>query len=665
MFDAEGQRARVVMIAVAVATLVAYVPVLSASFINYDDLDYITKNPVVPGGLTVHGLGWAFTTGHMANWHPLAWVSHMIDASLFGLNPTGHHLTSVLLHAVNTWLVARFVFEATGARWRSLIVAALFGLHPLHVESVAWVSERKDVLCALFWLSASIVWVRWTKRRARLDYAATVLLFACALASKPMAVTFPFALLLFDVWPLERSKVIGARRALVEKAPLFLLSVLSSVVTYVVQRNGGAMDVDEPMVLRARVANAFVAYARYVGKTLVPVDLAIIYPHPVGGWPPWVVGAAVLGFIAVSVVCVRRLAKQPWLFVGWAFFLGVLAPTIGIVQVGAQSMADRYTYLPSLGLFLAGVWTAGDYLARRNNVTTPVVAVTGLVMAMYAALTYRQAGYFKDGVTVFRHAIAVTSPNVVANARLGSALSKEGRFDEAERAYRAALAIAPASAANHAELGGLLVHMRRLDEAIAQDQEAIRLQPNLAMAHYNLGLALLKRHELAPALAHLELAVKISPKSPESHTGFGLGLSEAGRLDDAMAELQTAIRLSPHGTLDARNGLAIALVRAGRLGEALAMFQTIVAADPSQPLAHANLGNALVDSGRVDEGIAELSLAVRLEPGNAMSHYGLASALLGRGRVGEAVAEYRESLRIDPTNEDVQRELASALKGAR
>jgi tetratricopeptide (TPR) repeat protein len=481
-----------------------------------------------------------------------------------------------------------------------------------------------------------------------------------------MAVTFPFALLLFDVWPLRRWQ---ALRGLVEKLPFFALAALSSVATYVVQRNGGAMNVAEPMSFGARVANAFVAYARYVGKTLVPTDLAIIYPHPIGGWPSWAVLAAVLGFIAVSVVSVRALSRSPWLFVGWFFFVGVLVPTIGIVQVGAQSMADRYSYLPTTGLFIAGVWSAHAFIERRREggqktAATTVGIAVGALAAVCGALTLRQAGYFQDGVTVFRHAIAVTSPNVVANARLGSALSKEGKLAEAESAYRAAIAVAPNAAIAHAELGAVLVQMGRLDEAIAEDEEAIRLTPTLAIAHYNLGRALLKRREVERALAHLQLAVQLAPDSPESHTGLGFGLTDAHQFDAAIAEFETAIRLSPHGTIGARDGLAVALVRSGRLGEAVGMFQSIVALDPSRAVGHANLGNALVDSGRVDEGIAELELAVRLEPGNAMSHYGLASALYSRGRVREAVTQYRESVRIDPTNQDVQRELATAVGGA-
>ena len=620
--------------ALFVVTLAAYMPVLGASFINYDDFDYVLNNPVVPGGLTVHGLRWAFTTGHMANWHPLAWVSHMLDATLFGLNPTGHHLTSMIIHAVNTVLVGRLVFEATRARWRSLVVAVFFGLHPLHVESVAWVSERKDVLCTLFWLLAAIMWVRWTASRARSHYGAAVVLFACALASKPMAVTFPFALLLFDVWPLRRWQAVdvGARRAVVEKLPFFVLAALSSVATYVFQRDGGALNEDEAMPLGMRVGNAFVAYARYVGKTLVPTDLAIIYPHPIGGWPSWAVLAAVLGFIAVSVVSVRALSRSPWLFVGWFFFVGVLVPTIGLVQVGAQSMADRYSYLPSIGLFIAVVWSAHGLLERRREAgrkspgTTVAVAV-GVLAATCGALTFRQAGYFQDGVTVFSHAVAVTSPNVIANARLGFALWREGKLTEAESAYRASIAVAPSGAIAHAELGALLVQMGRIDEGIAMSEEAIRLSPNLASAHHNLGLALLKRHEIERALVQLELAVSLAPGSPEAHTSLGFGLTAANRFDAAIAEFQIAIRLSPHAATSAREGLAAALARAGRLGEAVAMFQLVVATNPSRPTAHAKLGNALVDSGRVVEGIPELELAVRL----------------------------------DPTNEDVKRDLARAL----
>ena len=675
-------KVRTAALALATATLVAYTPVLGATFVNYDDFDYVTKNPVVPGGLTIPGIRWAFTTGHMANWHPVAWISHMLDVTAFGLNPTGHHLTSLVLHVASTLLLARLLLEATGAPWRSLAVAALFALHPLHVESVAWIAERKDVLCTLFWFLTVIAWVRWTRSRSAKTYGIVVVLFALALGSKPMAVTLPCTLLLFDVWPLGRMRVfgiggvparadlpapaqIGYGPALLEKAPLFLLAGLASVATYLVQQGGGAMDVAQPMSMPARIANAFVSYARYVGKTLAPIDLAIIYPHRIGGWPPLIVFLAVLGFAAVSIATLRLGRRHPWLPVGWFFYVGVLVPTIGLVQVGEASMADRYTYVPIIGLFIIGVWALGDALgggAEKNKTMASAAAVT--LIAACGALTFRQAGYFTDGITLFRHAILVTTPNVVANSQLGSALLKEHRLEEAGAAYRAAIAVAPKNPLPYTYLGAVLAQEGKIDEAIVQQEKALELDPNCPMAHYHLGLALLKLRQVSRAIKHFERAVALAPEAHHTHTGLGFGLSDANRFDAAMAEFREAIRLSPYGSIDARDGLGVALAGAGRPGEAIPIFTQVIALDPSRASTHANLGNALADSGRLDAGIAELELAARLDPGSAMTRYGLAIALLTSKRLPEAITQYREAARLDPKSIDAREGLGVALARA-
>lgn len=652
---------------IAIATVLAYLPAFGAGFINYDDFDYVTKNPEVPKGLTGDGIRWAFTTNHMANWHPLAWISHMVDASLFGLNPAGHHATSVVIHAANALLVAWLLIEATGegreARtvpWRSLTVAALFGLHPLHVESVAWVSERKDVLCGFFWLLTLIAWVRWTRSKSTRTYVIALAMFALSLMAKPMAVTLPFVLLLLDVWPLARQQHVKDR--VIEKVPFFALSIASSIATYIVQKNGGAMEVVKPLAFGYRLTNVFVSYARYVLKTIAPVDLAIIYPHPPSAaWPIlWVLAS--VAFLGAITVLAARARKRPAFAPTvpmWLLFLGVLVPTIGLVQVGAQAMADRYMYLPLLGLLVILVWGVAEPREDKTSKLAPLVAAVAI--AACAILTYRQSGFFKDGVTVFDHAVAVTGPNVVGQTQLGSALAAANRLDDAEAAYRRAVAIDPDSTLPHTYLGSLLARRGKLAEAVREHEEAIRTNPSAAIAHYNLGLAYLKMKKTELALKELTIAVSLAPTAPEPHTGLGFALSAAGRLNEASAELSTAIRLNPFGTIEAREELGIVFVRSGRMPEALAMFQEAVAMDPRRGPAHANLGNALVDSGQLDAGIQELEIATQLEPTNAMTRYALASALLQRGRRAEAIMQYEESLRLDPTNADARKELDTAL----
>jgi tetratricopeptide (TPR) repeat protein len=427
----------------AAAVLAAFGPSLGNGFVGYDDPGYVTRNPHVSAGLTGSGLAWAATAVAQSNWHPLTWASHMLDVTLFGLAPAGHHATSVLLHLANTLLLFHLLRRDTGRLGPSLLVAAVFGVHPLHVESVAWVSERKDVLSTFFWLLALLAWGAYTRRPHAWRYGVVAALFVAALASKPMAVTLPITLLMWDVWPLRRWPAIGARRCLVEKAPLVLLATLSAVITVHAQRAGASLVAAEQLTLGPRLCNAAVSYAVYIYKTLWPSDLAVFYPHPAGGSSSWTAAAAAGLLIAATVLAVRQRHVRPWLSVGWLWYMLTLLPVIGLVQVGLQARADRYMYVPMIGLLIALAWAIDEAAARRAPAGKIAAAASAVLLVALAHATWRQVHVWKDGVTLWRHALAVTEGNFIAHNNLGVELDAVGRHEEALAHYRETLRIKP------------------------------------------------------------------------------------------------------------------------------------------------------------------------------------------------------------------------------
>jgi tetratricopeptide (TPR) repeat protein len=423
--------------ALAFLTLAAWLPALQNGFINLDDPYYVTTNPQVRPGITRGGLAWAMTAKVASNWHPLTMLSHILDCQLFGLDPAGHHATSLLLHLANALLLFEVLRRMTGAAGRSAAVAALFAVHPTHVESVAWVAERKDVLSALFWLLAMGAWARYARAPAIGRYLLVALLMILGLMAKPMVVTLPFALLLLDIWPLDRLRL-GWRRLLIEKLPLLALSAASSLITLRYQETSLApLDV-VPWSLRA--ANALVSYVAYLGKIFLPRHLAVFYPIPLA-IPAWKVAGAALLLAALTALAVWRARWEPWLLTGWLWFLGTLVPVIGLVQVGRQAMADRYTYIPSIGLFLAVVWSVAWFWRSHR---AALATVSAIVILALAAVTRVQIGYWSDSATLFRHALAVTGDdNYLAHIGLGKALMAEKDWNGAAEQFRAALALYP------------------------------------------------------------------------------------------------------------------------------------------------------------------------------------------------------------------------------
>ena len=622
-------------------TIAIYWPVMRHDFVNYDDNLYVTANVHVQNGLTLENIKWACFNPVSRNWHPLTMWSHMVDCQLFGLKPWGHHLTSVLLHALNTALVFLLLRSMTGAFWRSALVAALFGLHPLHVESVAWVAERKDVLSTCFGLLSLIFYARYGRKRlaaedrdvkARgvpalrlLDYLLALIFFALGLMSKPMLVTWPFVMLLLDYWPLERFKPASAWRLLTEKIPFFALAAAVSVVTFVVQKRGGAVIAAETLPLGARSGNALISYCRYLGKLFWPTDLAVFYPHP-GYWPLAKVLLAGGLIVGISVLLFVQRRRYPFLLMGWLWFCGTLVPVIGLVQVGGQAMADRYTYIPSLGVLVLAVW--GVYELTKSwhyrVVALSVAGSTAVVLCL--ALTRQQLGYWKDSEALFRHALEVTENNYLAHLNLGSALDEKGQIDEAIREFQEAIRLKPDYALAHNNLGIALDRKGQIDEAISQFQEAIRLKPDYAEAHNNLGMALVKKGQIDEAIREFQEAIRLKPDYAEAHNNLGMALVRKGQIDEAIREFQEAIRLKPDYA-EAHNNLGIALDKEGQIDEAIREFQEAIRLKPDYALAHSNLGIALVRKGQIDEAIREFQEAIRLKPDFAEAHNNLARAL--------------------------------------
>ena len=513
----------------ALVTLALYWQATHHDFINYDDDEYVTSNIHVQNGLTVESVKWAFLNPVSANWHPVTMLSHMLDCQIYDLKPWGHHLTSLLLHAFNTVLVFLLLRRMTGARWRSALVAALFAWHPLHVESVAWVAERKDVLSGFFGLLALLFYARYAQSEPQSskfkiqNYLLSLFFFALGLMSKAMLVTWPFIMLLLDYWPLQRItddkwQVASFVRLVREKIPFFALAATASAATLVVQK--GAILSAENMPMGARVGNALISYCRYLGKIFWPTDLSIFYPHH-KYWPleQVLLAASFLGGVSVLLFLMRR--RWPFLLMGWLWFVGTLVPVIGLVQVGGQAMADRYTYLPSLGLFIIIIWGAYEltWRWRYHVIISSVAGSVAIILCL--CVTSQQLEYWQDSETLFGHALAVTEDNYVAHNNLGLALEKKGQTDE----------------------------------AIGQFREALRLNPGFAEAHNNLGIALRQRSQIDEAMSQFQAAIRLKPNDAGFHNNLGATFYQKGQTDEAIAQFQEALRLNPDYA-QARDNLA-------------------------------------------------------------------------------------------------------------
>jgi len=549
-----------VFVGLALITIAAFGRVGGNAFLELDDRAYVGDNPRVTNGLTWKGIEWAFEGQHAANYHPVTLVSHMLDCELFGMKPAGHHLVSLAWHVASTLLIFHLLRRTTARLWPSAFAAAVFALHPLHVESVAWIAERKDVLSTFFWIATTLAYVRWTERPGTSRYLLAAGLFVVGLLAKPMLVTLPFTLLLLDVWPLRRLEK-GFGRLVLEKLPLFLLSAILSGVTYLAQRAEGATVLGERHSLGFRLANAAVSCATYVWKTIWPTGLYPQYVYAEEGHPEWKVALSVAVVAVLSVALLLPYRKRPWLAVGWLWFLGTLVPVIGIVQVGEQAMADRFTYVPMIGLAIAASFGAAEMAGRSETARKGAIALASLCLVAWSALSFRQIAYWKDDRTLFGHVVEVAPTHHVARGALGNAAFKENRFEDAIREYTEARRLNPGYAQWAANLGVVLDRVGRKEEARKQFEAALAIDPHHAEAHHSLGLLLANEGKLDEAIAHFEISLRENPDQYMVHYNLGVARKMQGRRAEAIAAFERSLDLSPGFAL-ART--ALDQTRAGR-----------------------------------------------------------------------------------------------------
>jgi len=658
-----------------------YWPVCQFDFVNYDDGDYVYKNLSVQRGLTAENLVWAFRTSFFGNRIPLTWLSYMLDYRLFGLNPGAFHVVNVLFHALNSLLLFLVFKMMTGAHWRSAFLAAVFAVHPLHVESVAWVSERKDVLSGFFWILALWAYVGYVKLSQFRRYALALLFFACCLMAKPMVVTLPFVLLLFDFWPLRRIPLGGVQgrmvgtpersiaatgseapissgpgmsptttartisRLILEKVPFFILTIASSILTFSAQQ--GAMETVASFPITQRLSNAVFSYGRYLGKTFWPENLAFYYPYP-AQWPGWQVSGAGLLLLAITVLAVRQWRKLPYLAVGWLLYLGTLFPVIGLVQVGRQSMADRYMYLPMIGLAIMTGWGAAHLQERFHVKRLALILSSSSLILCCAALSSLQLRCWKNSVLLCEHALAVTAGSTVAHNNLGAALLAIGQTNRALAHFSAALAIDPKESSAYNNLGMVLFGEGKLDEAVAQYQAGLkfnRIDPEL---NHNMGVCLVRQGKFYDAIPYFSTAVHFSPELADAYLGLGTALVGVGKFDEGITNFDAVLRLRP-GSADAHLQIGIALTKQGKDHEASGHYLAALRFQPVNVGALVNLAFSFEREGKINEAIPHLTKAVGLKPGEASLHFHLAGALMQAGdRTEEGIREYQEVLRIDP-----------------
>lgn len=637
----------VIYVLLALAVLVVYWPVLNHDFVKYDDDKYVTANRNVTGGITRQSLVWAFTSPHFHMWHPLTSLSHMLDCQLFKLNASWHHLTSLLLHIVSTLLLFRVLKKMTGAIWLSGFVAAAFALHPLNVESVAWVAERKNVLSGLFWVLTLAAYIRYAERPGAGRFLLVIVIYGLSILTKPMVVTLPFALLLLDYWPLGRlqgapqneKKERPQRKSprvrfkaaplwllLVEKVPLLVLSAVLSAITFLAQQRGGAVSGLENIPLKFRVANAAVSYTTYIQKMFWPSGLAVFYPHPGKTLSMGYAAAAALVLVAISICVIWLARNRKYLPVGWLWYLGTLVPVIGLVQVGAQARADRYAYLPFVGLFIIIAWGLSDLLTKWGQRKT-ILGISALA-ALFAmsVCTRLQLRHWRDSFALFEHTLSVTSNNFIMHNNYANVLNEMGQPDKAVYHFSRSLRIRPDSAEVHNNLGNALRKLRRFDDAIKHYRKALELNPSFAEAHYNLAIA----------------------------------LADKGNTDEAIAEYREALRFRPDDA-DTLSNLGYALAKQRRFDEAIECYEKALALEPQNVIIHGRLGLALAGKGKLDEAIREFRIVLSMRPGDVEMYCNVGILLEQQGKIDEAIREYRKALQINPNYPKARKALQAAL----
>jgi tetratricopeptide (TPR) repeat protein len=654
-------RELIVFTVLSLLVLAIYWQTTNFGFINLDDNQYVYENPAVRSGLSWESVKWALVAFHSANWHPLTWISHILDTRFFGLNAGGHHATNIIFHLINSSLAFAVFRKMTGCFWKSALVAALFAVHPAHVESVAWVSERKDVLSTMFWLLTMFAYIRyaevssprsqdpgetglnddetpgekndeekvgtWDLRLGSKLYVLTLVLFALGLMAKPMLVTLPFVLLLMDFWSLERLKTLKDLPALlIEKIPFFVLSAVSAYLTILAQRTVGAVETLEFLPFGTRALNAVLAYAKYIVMLFYPSELALWYPYD-RSFPAWQIGGAVFLLLGMTAFCLWQIRRRKYLLMGWLWFLGTLVPVIGIVQVGSQSLADRYTYIPYFGLFIMLVWGIGDLLKSKKA----FFAVFAVAIIVFAGLSFRQTSFWKNNETLYRHTLTVTKDNFLISHNLCYTLTLENRLDEAEPLCRTSIALNPNFFEAHNTLGILQLKRGQNSEAEQSFQEVVRLAPGYALANANLSVAQALLGKPVEAEASLEKAVRLSGNS-----------------------------VPPEVWINALNDLAIAYTAQGNYEKAAENLARILAIDFNNAPARGNLALTFYRLKRYDEAQKLIESAIQLNPNEAVAYniYGL--IMLEQNRLTEAAGLFEKALQIKPDFTEAKENLKKA-----
>ncbi len=620
------RRQALMALVLAAVTLGVFGRTLWHDFVNFDDRAYVIQNRHVRQGLSLESVRWALTAVVVSNWHPLTMLSHMADWQCFGAWAGGHHLSSVLMHCASVVLLSILLERWTGAMWRSAAVAGIFAWHPLHVESVAWIAERKDVLSALMGFVALWSYTSYVRAPTWRRYVVVCVVLALSLLSKPMLVTLPALMLLLDYWPLGRTGTIddhlglprrSSRQLVFEKLPLVALAAASAAVTLTVQQTAGAVRALETIPLGNRVANAIDTYIKYIAQTLVPTRLAVFYPHPMENIARLDVAAGAIGLVAVSVFVVRAARRRPYLPVGWFWYLGTLVPVIGLVQVGDQARADRYTYFPLVGLAIALVWWAGDAVAAHAHARRATAIGATAILGALAYLAWQQVGVWRNSGTLFAHAVAVTTRNRTAHYNLGLHLAELGHTPEAIEQYQAALAVDEKSAAAHNNLGLAYLRMGDAAQAAVHHRRAIELEHDNAAAHNNLGLALMRLEDVEGAIAAYRAALALGPRNPQAQYNIAVALGLRGQSDEAVDHLRAAVEIYPD-FVAAHYSLARFLARSERPAEAVPHFLRVLQLRPTFGEAHNQLGLVLLDLGEADRAEHHFQEALRLNP--AASH---------------------------------------------
>ncbi len=689
-----------IIILLIVFSSLAYGRILGNDFINFDDNNYITENHHIKSGINIETIKWAFGAVVSSNWHPLTLLSHTLDWNLFGANAWGHHLISLLLHIGAVLFLFLFLNKATKSLWPSAFVAAVFALHPLRVESVAWAAERKDVLSMFFGMATLYAYAYYVEKPQISKYFICLILFVLSLMSKPMLVTLPFVLLLLDYWPLGRwqkalkppppvevtlqmkgknttkkpneesnikkkiSTPIKSRRQLIanllwEKVPFFTLSIISSIVTLWAQSKGGAVISLQKLPFPERVTSAIIAYISYLGKTFWPVDLAVFYPYE-SSVPHWQIFGAAFILIGITATVICSIRKAPFLFVGWFWYIGTLIPVIGLVQVGGQAMADRYTYLPSIGIAMMLTWGLLYVVPKERLRKIILFPAAVIVLTVLTILTWQHCGHWKNSVSIFNHALKVTKNNYLAHNNFGVILADSGKTEEAIAHYLAAIQINPFYDSAHGNLGVALAASGKNEEAIDRYIEAIKINPLNDYAHCNLGVALAAQGKNEEAIDRYHEAMIINPANADAHYNLANMFIKQGKTEQAESHYLEAIKINPEH-YDAHYNLADIFAKKGKIEKAIEHFREAVRIKPSSFKALNNLGVHLEKQLKHDEAIHFYRRALLIEPQNPGLHFNLGVALGNKGDLNEAIEHFRQAIYLKPAYKEARRALKLAL----